>query len=99
MVDEAVAEAVVKSETRLIESRTRSGVRDVDFRELLEFAAAYASLDKSTREELRSAMCGGRTSKVTAPHLVESRLRGLNRELDDFVAEWKDYVSSHASDM
>lgn len=98
MVDEAVADAVVKSETRLVESRLRSGVRNVDFRELLEFAEAYASLDRSARDELLSAARGGRTSIASVPRLVESRLRGLNNELDEFMTEWKTYASGHASD-
>ena len=89
MIDEEVAHAVLKSENRrLIEAHSTGGVYDMDVHHLLEFAAAYATLDFDARAELRAAVSGRRRPSFNSLSLIEGRLGGINRELDEVLAAW-----------
>ena len=93
MIDESVSDALMRSKTRrLFESAGYDAIHEADANELLEFARAYSSLSPEGRRCLHEILVGRRDVRAEVLNELESRVGGINRQLDDAMA------SVHPSD-
>lgn len=87
MIDESVSDALMRSKTRpLLESVGHDPLREADANELLEFARVYSSLSPEGRRCLHEVLVGRRDVDVEVLNELESRVGGINRQLDEAMA-------------
>ena len=99
LVDEAVADALLRKENRrLLESVSSYGdtghgsLYDIDASELLDFAKSYASLGNAIQEQLEELLDSQEDAGVNpnAVAVMEDRLGGMNAEIDEALAAWRE---------
>lgn len=89
MIDEVVAERLLKVENRRLLEGMHSDLEDVDAASLLEFAAAYASLGAAVQEQLRDLISGeGAGLTHGAAQMIRRALGGMNGDLDAALDAW-----------
>lgn len=86
MIDQEVAAALLLSENRRLVESDESRIYESCVHELLEFSRAYSSLPGHLRDSLHAMVTEGRRPSHEHVKLIEGKLGGKNKELDETMA-------------